>query len=259
MKESNKIKHLALLFLQIVFCNFSFAQKSESTVEYDNALLITPTYTLQIPAAEMAHRFGIVNSFGMAIDYKFGKNWMIGVESNFLFGRKVKEDGILKDVLAENGMVITTPGELDNIDLSMRGTTSRLNIGKIFRFSDAKPNNGLLLKFGVGYMMHKIIIDSKKDIVPQLSGEYLKGYDRMTHGLALSQFIGLIKLERSKLINLYAGIELMQGITKNTRNWDFYQGRKMDETRFEFMIGVKIGWMIPVFFGESSGSEYYYY
>jgi hypothetical protein len=248
-----------ILTILILVSFESTAQKKETDVEYDNALLITPTYSLLIPAAETGHRFGLTHSFGMAFDYKFGKNWMVGLEGNFLFGRNIKEKGIIRNVLAANSMAITTPGELDNIDLSMRGTVNRFHFGKIFRFSDSKPNNGLLLKFGAGYMMHKIIIDAKKDVVPQLSGDYAKGYDRMTHGLVLSQFIGLIKLERSKLINLYAGIELMQGITKNARNWDFYQGRKLDGTRFEFMIGLKMGWMIPVFFGETTGSEFYYY
>lgn len=251
------VRVFSLVILVLAFHTVNAQEKAKP--EYDNAILITPVYTFQIPAAEMTHRFGLSNSVGMAMDYKFGKNWMTGVEGNFMFGRNVKELGMLSNVLASNGMAITRTGELQEIDLGMRGAGFRFNAGKIFNFNNNKPNNGLLVKLGAGFLMHKIIIDAGKDAVPQLSKEYLKGYDRLTQGLMLSQFIGLIKLERGKLVNLYGGIETIQGITKGVRPWDFYRGEKMDNLRFDFLIGVKIGWMIPVFTGESSGNEYYYY
>lgn len=236
-----------------------YAQDKKAPVDYDKAFLITPVFSFQIPAAEMAHRYGVSTSFGMSFDYKFAKNWMVGMEGNFMFGKSVKQSGILENVLASNGMAITRTGELAEINLGVRGAALRYNTSKIFNFRDSKPNNGLMLKLGIGYLMHKMVIDAGKDAVPQLSGDYVKGYDRFTHGLVVSQFIGLIKLERGKFVNLYGGIEAMQGITKSGRAWDFYQAQKLDKTRFDFMIGFKVGWMIPVFLGESSASEYYYY
>lgn len=261
MIDKKQRKMILRVFSLVIFVLALQAVNAQEKVkpEYDNAVLITPVYTLQIPAAEMSHRFGLVNSVGMSLDYKFGKNWMTGIEGNFMFGSNVKELGLLSNVLASNGMAVSRTGELVEIDLGMRGAALKFSAGKIFNFNNSKPNNGLLVKLGAGFIMHKIIIDAGKDAVPQLSKEYLKGYDRLSQGLMLSQFIGLIKLERGKLVNLYGGIETTQGITKGVRPWDFYQGKKMDNLRFDFLIGIKVGWMIPVFTGESSSNEFYYY
>jgi len=248
-----------LILAFTILVSISFAQDKATATEYDKAFLITPVFSFQIPVAEMAHRYGVSTSLGLALDYKFAKNWMVGMEGNFMFGKSVKQSDILQNVLASNGMVITNTGELAEINLGMRGAAFRFNTTKIFNFKQSKPNNGIMVKLGAGYLMHKMIIDAGKDAAPQFSASYAKGYDRFTHGLALSQFIGLIKLERGKFVNLYGGIEAMQGITQNARPWDFYQGKKLDKTRFDFIIGFKIGWMIPVFLGETSASEYYYY
>lgn len=234
-------------------------KEKEKNLIFDDALLITPSFSSYVPASEMTHRFGWIQSFGIGADYKFGRNWTLGLDGNFLFGMKVKEEEVVRQMLTQNGQVVSTMGDLENIDLTMRGTLIKFNVGKIFNFSDSKPNNGLFIRFGVGYLMHKIIIDAKKDVVPQFSDDYLKGYDRMTHGVAFSQFIGLIKLERSKFINLYLGIEAVQGITSSARNWDFAAGKKLDGVRLDLMIGLRLGWIIPVFTGESSVAEYYYY
>lgn len=252
-------------YLSFIICVFFFVSlnaqdnKKEKNLIFDDALLITPSFASYVPASEMTHRFGWIQSFGIGADYKFGRNWTLGLDGNFLFGTKVKEEEVVSQMLTQSGQVVSTTGDLENIDLTMRGTLTRFNVGKIFKFKDSKPNNGLFLRFGVGYFMHKIIIDAKKDVVPQLSDDYLKGYDRMTHGVSISQFIGLIKLERGKFINLYLGLEAVQGITTSARNWDFTAGKKLDGVRFDMMIGLRLGWMIPVFTGESSIAEYYYY
>ncbi|MGB1247464.1 MAG: hypothetical protein ACPG4Z_01160 [Chitinophagales bacterium] len=255
------MKRFLTLCFSLCICTLLFSQenKEKSTTEYDKAILITPTYTLQIPVGTMASRFGINSNFGMAIDYKFGKNWQIGLEGNFLFGNKVKESNHFSNLLTANNALINSDGGAEELNLSERGTMVRLMAGKSFPFKPSQPNGGLLIKFGAGYMMHKILIDVEEAKTPQLSKEYQTGYDRLSHGFTMSQFIGIMKLERGKYVNLYLGLELVEGFTKNARNWDFYEGEKLNEARFDFLIGIKLGWMIPVFTGKSTGSEYYYY
>ena len=116
----------------------------------------------------------------------------------------------------------------------------------------------VLIKAGIGILQHKILIDVDERRVPQLSPEYQTGYDRMARGVALSQFVGLIKLQREQFVNLYFGIELMEGFTKNQRGWDFHTNSKDDKLRFDMLIGLKLGWIIPVFTGQTNDTYYYY-
>lgn len=233
---------------------------SDQALIYDNGILIKPTFTFQIPGAEMAHRFGVNSNFGINLSYKFGKNWTLGGEGNFLFGNKVKEDGHVAGATSTvPELVITGTGALEEVILSERGGMTRVVGSKTFPFNKNKPNSGLEVGFGAGYMFHKILIDVNPDVTPQLSGDYAKGYDRLSHGLALTQYIGIIKLEEGKLVNLSLGLEFTEGITRSARSWDFFQGRKLDKTRFDFLVGLKLSWIIPVFTGESNSSEYYYY
>ncbi|MBL6876401.1 MAG: hypothetical protein ISR01_06375 [Chitinophagales bacterium] len=253
------MRKIFLAFKCIMFSGVLFGQVEDDVVDYEKTLLLSPIISLQIPGVELAERFGLAYQFGLAIEYKFAKNWSLGGEGGFLFGTKVKETDHIEEALTLNGLVITEEGSLDNVDLNLRGAVVKVNVGKSFFFSPEKPSNGLLLKLGVGYLQHKILIDVNKRITPQLSGEYAKGYDRLSSGLLLSQYIGLIRLEKGKFVNLSIGFELTEGFTSNRRPFDFHLQRALKESRVDLMYGVKISWMIPVYLGQSSSNQYYTY
>ncbi|MCB0539045.1 MAG: hypothetical protein KDE33_16145 [Bacteroidetes bacterium] len=256
-----KLKSLIIFTFCIPFIVvFSQNNESEDTKpEYHDVFLISPVISVQFPGADMAKRFGIGYQFGLAADYKFKANWQIGAEGGFLFGTKVKETDHIKHTLASNGQTITNEGPLDDVNLNLRGAIVKLNAGKGFYFRKSKPNSGLLVKLGIGYMQHKILIDVDKKKTPQLTGNYAKGYDRFSNGILLSQYIGLIKLNKGKFVNLALGFELTEAFTHNARPYDFYLNQKLKETRVDLMYGIKLNWYIPVYFGKTTKSEYYYY
>jgi hypothetical protein len=68
--------------------------------------------------------------------------------------------------------------------------------------------------------------------VPQVQGAYAKGYDRLTNGPAISQYIGWLHLDRKKLVNFNAGIEIIEAFTQNRRDFNFDQMKKDDSKRF---------------------------
>ena len=156
-------------------------------------------------------------------------------------------------------MVITDEGYLDEVNLNLRGGIAKVNLGKSIFFKAEKPSNGMLFKMGVGYMQHKILIDVNKKNTPQLTGQYAKGYDRFSNGILLSQYIGLIRLEKGKFVNVTLGFEITEGFTHNARPYDFYLQEKLTEKRVDMMYGIKFTWMIPVYIGKSSSSQYYTY
>ncbi|HXH20060.1 MAG TPA: hypothetical protein VNJ07_13360, partial [Chitinophagales bacterium] len=91
-----------------------------------------------------------------------------------------------------------------------------------------------------------------------LNKEYRKGYDRLTSGFMLSQFIGYFFLDaKKKRINCYAGIEVQEGFAKNRRSWNFDEKRRDDSLRNDILISIRLGWIIP--FYRTQTEKYYYY
>ena len=248
--------------LSLVFCFIIFglsAQKKDDPVVFDNAIIISPNYSFQLPMSDMFHSYGFNHNIGMEAAYKFGANWYAGVEGNFIFGAKVKDRSILNDILTPNGFLIGADGSLENVNFSQRGMVITAKFGKSFFFSPKQANSGLLLKFGIGYMDHKTFLDVNEKNVPQLTKEIKKGYDRFTNGIALTQYVGLIKLQRKGYLNLSFGVELTEGITQNRRPFDFATGKTLNKLRIDLLVGFKFNWILPVWNGQNSKAEYYYY
>ena len=248
-----------ILLLSLVLSVFLInAQEKDDPIVFDDALLISPNYSFQLPLNDMFHSYGFNHNLGMEVGYKFGQNWIISAEGNFMFGGRVKDTTIIDNLLTD-GYLIGKDGTLEEANITLRGMTIMAKIGKIIYFNPKMPNSGLLLKFGIGYMDHKIFIDVNDKNVPQLSSQIRTGYDRFSNGIAFSQYVGLIKLEKKQYLNIAFGIEATQGITQNRRPYDFATGQTFDKTRFDFLIGFKFNWYLPVFMGKSSKSEFYYY
>ena len=246
---------LAISFITIS----SYSQKKDDPITFDNAFLISPSYTFQLPLNDMFHTYGFNSNLGIEFGYKFGANWLISAEGNFLFGARVKDTSLLDNLLTSSGFIVGKDGVLEEVHTTGRGINIMAKFGKTIYFNPKSPNSGLLLKFGIGYLQHKIFIDVKDKNVPQLSKEIRTGYDRFSNGIAFSQYIGLIRLEKNKYLNLSFGVEATEGITKNRRPYDFATGKTFDKTRFDLLIGFKFNWYLPVFMGKSSKNEYYYY
>ena len=105
-------------------------------------------------------------------------------------------------------------------------------------------------------MMHKIRIESLYDAVPQLEGDYRKGYDKLTTGFSSMQFIGYLYQANVRLLKFYAGFEFTQGFTQNVRNYNFDTGGPENDSRIDLQYGFKVGWILPI--SHRTKSEYYY-
>jgi hypothetical protein len=114
-----------------------------------------------------------------------------------------------------------------------------------------------LTTIGAGLLQHKIRIEVQDNNVPQLDGDYRKGYDRLTNGLALTEFVGYLHCGNNRLINFFAGIELTQAFTKSRRDWDFSTMRKDDSNRMDLLFGIKVGWFFPMY--KHAATAYYIY
>lgn len=210
-----------------------------------------------IPGQDMAVRFGNNAGIGGSAMFKTKKNWLFGLEGQYLFGNNVKEDYIFSNIETEKGQIIDGDGIYADISLSETGFLSLAKFGKIIPIAKSNPNSGLLLIVGSGFLQHKIKIEVENKTVHQLRDDYLKGYDRLSNGLALSQLVGYWYMSKSKIANFYAGIELIEAFTENRRDYDFYLKKKFNDKRTDILSGFKLVWFIP--WQKRASNKYYYY
>lgn len=204
-------------------------------------------YKFNMTAGDMSKRFGFNNEIGFDTQYKFKNNLTIGFDCGFIFGNQLKDSTIFDEVYNSYGTVTAMTGTPAVVLFLMRGAHGNFGAGYVFNKTGKNPNSGIWINGGFGYFMHKIRIESIYDDVPQLEGDYRKGYDRLTMGIASKQFIGYLFQHNYRFLNFYAGFEFIEGLTWGVRNYQFDLGGPDSGLKFDFMYSVKLGWMIPIY------------
>lgn len=218
---------------------------------------VTASYAYQVPGGDMSLRFGNNSNVGLNTFRKNKRNFLFGVEGSFLFGNDIKEPGLLRNVINSAGQIVDNEGVMADVLLYERGWTAMAIVGKIIPVAGPNPNSGMLLKFGAGYMRHKIRIQTQKNEVAPVEGEYLEGYDRLSAGPMMSLLVGYQHFGNNRLVNFMAGFELMTGFTQPLRAFNFDTQRAETDTRFDGLMGVRVGWSLPIY--KRSDDRYHYY
>ena len=213
---------------------------------------------LQAPLGDLNDRFGANGTAGFAYHFKTNNNVLFGLEGNFLFGSNVdNSDSLAVDIRTEDGFFIDNNGAFASVLIQERGLDIRAVAGKIIPKFGPNPNSGILIKIGVGFLQHRIRFEARENVVPQIEGDSQKGYDRLTNGISISQFIGYQHFGDRKLINFYAGLELIEAFTQSRRDYNFDLMRKDDSERFDMLMGIKAGWVIPIY--KRASDKYFIY
>lgn len=257
MKSCVSIRIILALLLPALLVNSSLRgqDRADSVL---SAFAFTASYGYQVPGGDMAKRFGNNSNAGVAFWYKSHKNFISNVQWTYLFGEKLFETGILDSIMTADGYLIDKEGKTSDIRKFERGFTLNASAGKIFNgFLSPNPNSGIMLMGGAGILQHKIRIIDNGSRSPQLAGDYLKGYDRLTSGLAFTEFLGYWYMGKKRYINFYAGFEAVQGFTKSRRSWDFDLMRADTQRRTDLLWGFRAGWIIPIAYRNSSNLYYH--
>ena len=256
-------KYLFLFITTLLGNTFLFAQTPTTTAPKAAAppalpaTLISVKYALQTPALDLANRFGTNSSIGLGVYYKTQSNWLVGIDGDFLFGNKIAEDSLMGNLATKDGYLINQDGSYADVRFYERGYAGMLKVGKIIPLSHKNANSGLLLMLGGGALQHKIRVENKEGQSPQLQGKYIKGYDRLTNGPALSGMIGYLFLDNNKLINFFGGIEAIYGFTHNRRSYNFDTQRSETQLRHDLLLGIRVGWMLPLYGGSKKQERFY--
>ena len=139
-----------------------------------------------------------------------------------------------------------------------RGLNVNLAVGKVFPVLSPNKNSGIFVHAGVGYLAHRMRVETQEQVIPQLELDYKKGYDRFTAGPNAHQFLGYAFMSNAGFLNFYGGFYIQEGFTQNKRTIFFDQPTipVSSETRLDFQYGVKVGWFIP--FYKRQPKEFYY-
>jgi hypothetical protein len=247
----------ALLLSFFLLPVFAFAQVKISE-EKANFALFNAFYSYQIPGHDLAERFGHSSMIGGGFLYKFKSNLIAGLEGGFIFSENVKnESQYLKMIGTADGNVISEAGTFAGVFFHQRGFNIGARFGGIIPAFGPNQNSGILLMGGAGMLQHKIRIEVDENNAPQLRDDYKKGYDRLTNGPSISQFIGYVHFDNDRTINFKIGLEFTQAWTQSRRPYDFDRMEPDTQKRFDSLWGIRLGWVLPLY--KRAPREYYYF
>lgn len=202
---------------------------------------------LDVPAADMAKRFGNSYKLGGAVLYKTKSNWMFGPKIDFILGNKINEDSLMANIKTYDGYLVNREGLVVDVGKFERGYMIGLQAGKIFNTSKRNSDNGILITTSAGFMQHKINIFDKDRTIPQLQGDYRKGYDRLVNGAYLEQYVGYNYMDNKGFLNFHIGLDITAGFTKGRRDYLYDVMRPGTDSRLDVLFGIRGGWYIPIF------------
>lgn len=243
---------MKLIIAFVSICFFGFSQ-------IDSNRIFVPMASIhlggQIPAGDLAQRFGPNMNVGGAFMIKTKRNWLFGIESNYFFGRNVKED-VLTQLKNSDGSIVDNEGFPADLRVTERGLGIHLTAGKIFKFWAPNPNSGFMVNIGAGYLHSKIKLYDAQRKIAAIKGDLVYGYDRLSSGFSVTQFIGYMYLGDNRLLNLYFGIEGCQAFTQSVRKLNYDTGLPDTKKRLDMLYGLRFGWILPLY--KKKPSEFYY-
>ena len=241
-------------YLSILVLSYSISSFAQDDTFKNKMILFD--YSYQVPITNLANDFGNNSSLGLCY-LQNNNDLLLGLDANFMFGSNVKDTNILKLISTDDGFLINASGELDEVLLYERGINTHLMIGKSFRFEE---NNltGIYMYGGLGYLQHKIRLESNRTSLPQIEGNYLYGYDKFTNGLSTKICVDYMYFNKKNSIKYHIGTEFINAFTKIKRRYNFAQMEEFDQSlKLDQIVGLRFGVIIPI--NRNNESKFHYY
>lgn len=239
----SSMRFLPIFLSLLPLCSIGQVSVRDSSI---NVPVIGMSYGLQTPQGDLVSRFGFNSSVGVDVMYKTKRNFLFGGEYRFIFGDKVKEDGILDSIATSNSFIISTDGYPAVIKFYERGYSGLLKFGKIFPMWP-NENSGPMITIGAGFLQHKIRIEDISEKAPQIAKDYRKGYDRLSNGPAAMISAGYFYMGNRKYLNWFVVAELYYANTVNRRGYNYDLMQPDTKKRSDMLTGLRFGIMIPFY------------
>ncbi len=210
-----------------------------------------------LPGGDLAKRYGMNMGVGGSYHLKFASGWMLGADFTYFSGNDFRADSIFDAVRDEYGDFINIYGEIGEAVFYERGFYAGLKAGKLFPVIGPNPNSGLVFLVTGGLLQYKTLVHQDGSDIPYIIKDYAKGYDRLSNGFGLSEFIGYLHLDSHEPINFYVGLEFHQAWTRNRRDWNFDLMGPDHSLQRDYLFGLRFGWIFPV--NKNTEDTFYYY
>lgn len=220
-------------------------------------LFLNANYSIMTPAGVLGERFGTGFSAGGQVEIMtWPGNWIVGIDGQFGFAGKVKEN-VLDFLQDEDENIVGRDVAISQAFLQQRLVSGKLVVGKLIPLIRANKRSGLRLTLGGGYQVHWIKVNDELKSLAQIEGEYGKGYDRLTGGILLSEFIGYQHVSLNRRLNFYTGVDFGQAFGSSLRSYDYSTMQSDDRSRVDLTFTFRLGWCIPLWTGTGSTDIYY--
>lgn len=233
------------LFFLLTFGLFVSNVTNAQNQVKSNGIYLGAGYGIQLPVGELSDRFGSNNMLAGQIDLINSDLWVFSTSFNYMFGSNINE-AIAGGLVDDQGRLINTALDIAEIDVKERGFAAFARVGRIMDLWSESNISGLKWSVGVGFLQHKVKLADSQNAVPYFEDKYVRGYDRLTNGLALSQFIGYQFLDNRGRLNFYGGFEAIEGFTKNRRGYNYNTRSTDDGSRLDMLLGFKVGIQITI-------------
>jgi len=245
-----------LVTLLLVVCQVTdtFGQR-KSRKEYkivdENAkppsgFLVDFSYGVHLPFADMAENFKYNFTLGGKVQYILSNNVAFGLVGEFQFVDDMKTD-VVSNLRDDEGFLIDRFGQLSDVQLGQRGFFLGASVSYLIPVFKKYKRSGIEVRFEGGYQQHWVRIEVIGGEVFALSGDYKNGYDRMTSGFAMRQYIGYRHLDKNRMLNFFGGFDIMEAFTKNRRGYNFDTMREDTKDRIDILVGFRIGLTLPIY------------
>jgi len=229
------------LFVALLFLTLKGTAQHKDTAA--SGFIFGLSYAGQLPGGNLAQVFGFNSNVQLGVEYKTQSNWIYGGSFSYLFGNVLRATGILDSIATTNGNLIANDGNYPGVSYFERGFDIQLTVGKLFPVS-GNLNSGILITLSGGYIQHYIDIKSQ-DWAPQISGDYVQGYDHLTAGVCATEFIGYQYISKKLFVACFGGFEFTEAMAKSLR-YDFQSNSKDPNYKYEMLSSIRVGWMLPI-------------
>ena len=245
-----------ILLLCLIASGLS-AQRLTGPGTEDPGVLLAFGYGPFSTAGDLGDRFGGGFSLSGSVNYLPGSaRWDLGVMATYGFGNVVRED-VLAGLRTDAGYLIGNQRAPADVALRQR----HLFVGPRFGYTFSLGSNrraGLRSTTGLGYFYSRIRFqEDPVQYLPQIDPSRQAGYDRLTGGPALYQFVGYQQLSLDRRLNFFVGGELIYAATRHLRRYDVTLAAPSETGgRRDLVVGARIGLILPIYLG--SGEEIFY-
>ena len=259
-------KSLAIFLLLTGLLNYRLYAQQQRTIRDSclNVWMFGFALEGDVTAGDLKYRFGPGITIGGFVAYKTRTNFTFTLEYAYMYSADVRDNHALDSISTKSTdpsqrFVINANGDYQIMSLYESGNLVFLKVGKVLPIFQRNPNCGVSVKLGGGFMEHKIYYYWAGDAPPQLAGNYINGYDRLTYGPSITQSLGYHYMSNNSMINFDLDFEAVEGFTYNQRPYDFDLMRQETKRRTDVLLGLKFSWIFPAY-GKNSrvgGSTYY--